>query len=245
MRTSILMLPLLLSTGVAYAGWEEVDREAGIVVSEREVAGRSLPTFRGIGVIKGSVYEIMAILRDIPRRPEWSHKCIEARILESTGTFTRVIYNRTDAPWPVDDRDVVLKTSLRVVEKDRVFLAEFRGISSPLQRPVDGVVRMPYIKGYYRLERLGDRRTRVEYLVDADPGGWLPTWLARRATRDLPLKTLQNLRRQIRRTRGQYEDFLDTWDPSRARPATPTPTPTPTPAPAPAPTPTPAPAPSK
>jgi len=50
-----------------------------------------------------------------------------------------------------------------------------------------------------------------QVLADADPGGLLPTWLATRATRWLPLRTLQGLRRQVKRTRGWYGARIKKW----------------------------------
>ncbi len=205
------LLLFFVAAGGLCADWEEVDREAGIVVHQRAVPGRDLPTFRGAGVIEGSIWEVMAVIADSSRRCEWLHRCVGARDIERLGEFSRVIYSRTDAPWPVDDRDVVLKTRLRQVEPGKRVSATFRAISHPAQPPVSGVVRMPYVKGRYELTAEGPGRTRVVYQVDADPGGWLPTWLAKRATRDLPMKTLHNLRAQVRRTRGQYESQVEAW----------------------------------
>jgi len=217
----VLLCALLAASTAEAAGWEEVARADGIVVHTRDVPGRDLAVFRGTGAVRASIYEVMAVLGDSGRRTEWQHRCAAARTLKRTSEFKRIVYNRTDAPWPVTDRDVVLATHLRVLEPDRVLLVEFRGVSSALQPKVSGVVRMPYLKGHYKLTKLASARTRVEYQVDADPGGWLPSWLANRANRDLPLKTLRGLRRQVRVTRGAYERFLDRWDPARRIPVEP------------------------
>ena len=74
---------------------------------------------------------------------------------------------------------------------------------------VEGVVRMPRLRGFYRL-RVADRgHTDVVYQVDADPGGSLPKWVARVATREIPQKTHQGMLRQVLATRGQYDEELD------------------------------------
>ena len=84
-----------------------------------------------------------------------------------------------------------------------------------LMKPVRGTVRMRHLEGHYILKVLAPDRTQVEYQVDADPGGSVPGLLAKRSTRDMPLHTLLNLRRQVARTQGEYDDFLDRWDPAR------------------------------
>lgn len=210
---------LLVATTLAQAsGWEEVTRDKGIIVYELEVEDRDLAAFRGVGAVDGTIYEILAVLSDSSRRTEWQHRCVGAHDIARFDEFSRITYNRTAAPWPVNDRDVVLKTRIRVLEHDQIILASFRAISTPKKPKVDDVVRMPYLKGHYKLTRVGPKRTRVEYQVDADPGGWLPDWVANRASREIPIKTLLGLRRQVDRTRGQYEDLLDRWDPARKPP---------------------------
>lgn len=199
------------ASAASAGGWEELLREDGVVVSGREVEGRSLPTFRGQGVVEGHLLEVLAVLSDTPRNVEWMHHCQESRMLKQISEFERIIYNRTTAPWPVADRDVVLRSRAEVDTEKRTVLIKFASIQSPLQGEVDGVVRMPSLQGFYKLEALDLKRTRVTYQVDADPGGLLPDWLAARASRELPLHTLRNLRAQVEKTRGQYVERIKGW----------------------------------
>jgi hypothetical protein len=203
----------LLWAPAAWSGdtWEEVTREGGIVISARQHPGQNLPTFRGQGVLRGNILEILAVLSDTNRNAEWMHQCVEARLLKEIDEGQRIIYNRTDAPWPVSDRDVVLKTSLEVDTARQTVVTRFWSISSPLKGPVADVVRMPSLKGFYRLKVIDKDRTHVTYQVDADPGGSLPDWLAESASRDLPLNTLRGLQRQVNKTRGQYKERVQAW----------------------------------
>lgn len=211
-----LLLAVLFVLPANASGWEEVKRENGIVVYEKEAPGRDLATFRGVAKVDADLYQVLAVLADNDRRTEWQHRCIDARTIEHKGGFKRVAYNRTDAPWPADDRDVVLMTNVRVAKPGKLLFAEFRGISHRKMPKVDGVVRMPYLKGHYKLEWLSDTQTRVEYLVDADPGGWLPDWIANRASKELPFKTLTGLRKQVKRTKGVYDEKIAEWAAARA-----------------------------
>lgn len=226
MRTlPILLLCLLLAPAALANGWEEIADEDGVVVTQKEVRGRDLPTFRGVTTIDASIYEVLAVLNDNRRRKDWLHKCEESRLVKRINEFETIIYNRTDAPWPVSDRDMVLHTRIWLVEPGTEVLATFKGIKHVSVEEVDDAVRMPFIEGHYRLRKVTDDRTWVEYQVNADPGGSLPKWLARRASKELPLETLRNLKKQIRKTRGLYEAFLNKWDPARLPPGTEPPAP--------------------
>jgi len=177
-------------------------------VTEREVPGRDLPTFRGEARLDLGLLELLAVLGDLDRYSEWVAECTDARELQRIDDRNRVNYTRTAAPWPVWDRDVVLRSRVHVDIARRRVRIRFRNVSSPLQGEVEGVVRMPRLEGFYLLQAVDAGHTDVVYQVDADPGGSLPRWAVRLATKTLPLETIRGLRRQALATRGQYDERI-------------------------------------
>ena len=61
MRTAILGTALLLlaasAAEAATPRWKHVLEEDGISVSTRDVPGRGFPSFRGVGVVYGNIFE--------------------------------------------------------------------------------------------------------------------------------------------------------------------------------------------
>jgi hypothetical protein len=210
------LLGTILASAAVSGDWQPVTNEDGIEVSEREVPGRSLPMFRGVGVIEADLYEVLAVIHDIENHTRWMADCVESRLLRRESESVSFGYNRTDSPWPVPDRDVVVRAETIVVEAGREVHSLFRSVADESVPPARRVVRMRHLEGHYKLWTLGPDRTRVEYQVDADPGSSLPAWLVRRTTRKMPLLTLLNLRKRVAETRGSYEEFLERWDPARS-----------------------------
>ena len=70
---------------------------------------------------------------------------------------------------------------------------------------------MPRLNGHYIFSEASKGKTKIEYQIDADPGGLLPAWLAKMASRDIPLKTLVNLRNRVKKTAqaGTYKKYID------------------------------------
>ena len=68
---------------------------------------------------------------------------------------------------------------------------------------------------YAHLRYLGPSSTEVDYRLDLDPGGSVPKWVVRWLVKRLPLKTIRRLRRQISKTRGGYDAFLNRHDHTR------------------------------
>lgn len=206
-----LTLVALPDAAGATGGWTVVGKKDGIIVTTREVNGRDFPTFRGVGVIQGNLFQVLAVLSDIRRHPEWLERARDVRLVRKINELEHVVYGRTDAPWPVSDRDAVYRSRTHVDLPRRTVTIRFWATRDRRVPRRDGVVRMERLRGHYRFIALDQHKTRVTYQVDADPGGLLPTWLATRATRWLPLRTLQGLRRQVKRTNGWYEARIRRW----------------------------------
>jgi hypothetical protein len=183
-----------LAAPAAQEDWRETARADGIVVSERPAPGQDVPTFRGTGIVNGDLATVLGIIEDVEHHPEWLPDCAEARVLSRPSPTVSYVYHRTDVPWPVADRDVVFRQEVRATEPDRVIHVDIANDDSLFVPPTEGSVRVVRLFARYRLEAVDVSRTRVEYRVDVDPGGTLPTWFASRMTRMLPLHTLTSLR---------------------------------------------------
>lgn len=208
-----LLLLALCSVAQAKDKWEVVEREAGITVSQRWPEGYELPIIKGVGVVDANIYEILAVMADIDRMCEWLHSCKQARLIEQKGAFDRITYNRFDLPWPLDDRDAVLQSRITVEQKKEFILIKYWDLKNSSVKPVEDVVRVPQMKGFYMLEKLGDDKTRVTYQGEARPGGLVPDWVVAQSGRNIPLESIKKLRQQVRRMQGKYPDFVKAWDP--------------------------------
>lgn len=208
-----LALALVLGPAPAAAQkWEVVTREEGITITKRELPGRSFPIFRGVGDVDATIWEAMAILYDVPRYVDWQTNCTQAKVLKKVGEMEQFVYTRTYAPWPVADRDAVYHATVKVEFKPK-FVVEVRFESARHEAapPVKGVVRMDNTRGFFRLTELGPRKTHVDYHVDGDPGGMLPTWLAKMAVKKVPLDAIKGIRKRAVVTRGKYDEHIKRW----------------------------------
>ena len=181
----------------ARAEWRVVTREAGVEVSRDDSADSALH-FRGVGEIPADPERIVAILRDVPHQCEWMPDCGEARIVrkEAQGVLS---YRRTDAPWPVSDRDVLVRSEIQVVRPGQEIHIRFSSVDDPAVPPREGYVRMPRLTGSYKIRALAPGRSQLEIEVDVDPGGSFPAWLAARTARDNPIRTIVRLRERVAR----------------------------------------------
>jgi len=211
------MVAALVSASAARADedWQPLLTQDGVSVEERSAPGRTLPELRATVEIDAGIFEVLAVISDIPRQTEWMADCEESRLIREEPGDVSLIYNRTGAPWPVSDRDTVLRTQTTLVEPSQRVAVHFANVSDAAVPPIDGIVRMPRLVGGYDLVSLAPTRTRVTYQLDIDPGGSLPTFAVTRTIRDTSLHTLLGLRTQVGATRGHYADFVSAWSARR------------------------------
>lgn len=215
MRSSILAALLSLSLpppSIARAEppaagpWQFVKQSDGIVVERRVVGGSSLKEFRGRAEIAAPVSSILAVFSDVPRAVEWMDSCNGSRTIAELSDRDYIVYNRTHAPWPVADRDVVLRDSVTFDEAAKKVQLDFWSVDDARMPAVAGVVRMPFLRGHWTLWPSADgTTTRVEYQVHANPGGRLPDWIVNYVSRELPYSTIEGLRKQVKKR--SYPDF--------------------------------------
>jgi hypothetical protein len=191
----------VLGASAAFAdgsgGWEHVEEEDGINLWKLEVPGKDLPGFRGQAFIKGSLEDVMKQMLDWKRHTEWMYKCEESTMLKQFDENHAIMYNRTDAPWPVWDRDVVLDTVISRSPDGKAAAVKFKNTDSSLRAVPENVVRMPTLVGFYKLWQVEPNKVKVLYQIEADVGGSLPKWVAARTAKDLPYQTLYRLRERV------------------------------------------------
>jgi hypothetical protein len=199
--TCFSTLIVALSAATAFATgqgeWQFLKAEENIHVWKLEIPGQDLPGFRGQTVIEGSVDDVMETMLKWQEHTKWMYRCKESLLVKRIDDAHAIMYNRTEAPWPVADRDVVLKSVItRSPDKKQVHL-NFATTESGLKPEIEGVVRMPRLVGFYKLWQLEGNKTKVLYQVEADIGGSIPKWLSALAAQDLPYRTLSKLRERV------------------------------------------------
>lgn len=171
------------------ANWEvQVDAD-GVLVETRDVEGSNYKAFRASATVSASPAEVMARLRDFAEYPNWFPDTLEARRLErDDGVFAS--YVRTDAPWPVKDRDAVYRQTTEETA-DRIVISI---VAMPDAVPeVKGAVRVREASGAWILTAIDDNRTRIEWEFHLEPGGNVPASLANARVIETPEKALTAL----------------------------------------------------
>ena len=166
--------------------WKMVNNAEGVSVWSRKVPASQLHEIKAETVMEAPLERVWQVLTDVERFPEFMPYVMEVRILGPAGSRGRYEYHLIDPPL-VNRRDYTLRTFNEMDETKGIYrrcwvLAKGKGPD-----PVQGVVRIRTCQGRWTVTRLDESKTRVEYYLFTDPGGFIPVWLANKAhTMTLP-----------------------------------------------------------
>lgn len=201
-----LMVMLVLGAGPAFGveEWRVARAEQGIEVSTRAVEGSPIAETRGVMKLAGvTLKTVMALIADVPRQHEWIDSMDESRVLVVISPVEQINYTMSKAPWPVADRDAVVRSRFSFDKEKGVARVETRAEPDYIPQR-DGVVRIRKVDSSWTVTRLSDSEIEVRYQVHSEPGGNLPAWLVNRIIYEQPFATLRNLRERVKQAR--YRD---------------------------------------
>lgn len=202
MKYLILFLLVTVSIQAQESSWEEVDKKEDITVFVRKSEGSKLKEVKIIGQIQCPLSELVKALEDVDSHGEWVKSTIESRTLDKTAVNDFHYYISTNMPYPVKDRDVVIKYHRTQDPTTKVVNITFDGVNGKLEKQ-GKLVRIPFFKAYYNITPTKDNIINLEYYFKVDPGGSIPNWIANMAMTKGPMDTIESLFALIRS--GHYK----------------------------------------
>ena len=178
--------------------WELVFERGDLRVQRREYRGSELQEIQGTTRLRASLAATMALLRDAPYNHHWVYRSGGARILQQTGYSQAYVYGIVDAPWPMHDRDTVVRFDYTQDPQTGIITIGITNFPDFIP-PEGSLVRVPDFGGFWRLQPEGDGWIAVTYQVYGDPGGSIPVWIANYAAALSVTRTLQNMTWAVQR----------------------------------------------
>lgn len=207
-----LFVQIGLGAGLSLSApnWEVLDEEDAVKVSRRSFPDDGLHEFRGVGLVPAGVAEILALVTDVEKQALWVEGCISAKRIEGNfgsrmdlplAGYYQIAYGVQGVPWPLNNRDYVLRSTFDVQKDQAGQLVEI-GVKSvavtQAQFPVfSDLVRIPRMETAIKLIPLSPHETRFEFRVLVDPGGIVPHWVVNMVSASVPRKTIVKIRQLL------------------------------------------------
>jgi len=173
-------------------GWELKKNENGIKVFTRDKAGSPLKEYKATVTVNAPMGEVLGKIKDVPSYINWQYPCKEAKIVQTISDNEFISYTLNEAPWPISDRDVIVRSKF-FHNEDQTVTMTMDALSENLVEPREGIVRITKMVGKWTFTPV-EGGTKVMMQVHADPAGSIPKWLANSSVVDSPFRTLTNLK---------------------------------------------------
>ena len=200
-RNLRFLIAAMMLLPASVMGWEVILQEENLRVQQRSYPGSDLNEIRGVVRVQASLNALMALLKDAPFNRYWVYRSGGATILQENGYTQAYVYGVVDAPWPMQDRDTVVRFDYRQQPDSKIITIDITNFPDFIGEK-DEFVRVPDFGGYWQLRPEEAGWVEVTYQVYGDPGGMIPIWLANYAAVRSVTKTLENMGPAVKRYQG-------------------------------------------
>ena len=146
------------------------------------------------------------MLNDVESYPQWVYRCQTSKVLKKDSDQHLIRYQTIVAPWPVDNRDVVVEVNTRQDEKTNVVYQKVSALPSYSPK-LKGHVRITQFRALWTLTPLKNGFVLVEYELLVNPAGSIPAWLVNLAMVEGPFDTSVKMRDRLMMEKYQKASF--------------------------------------
>lgn len=180
------------------AKWELKKDKNDVKIYVREAKDSPFKELSMKFTVDASMSTIVALLQDVEAIPEWVYKCEEAYVVKEINNEEEYYYNLIDFPWPMSDRDFVLRSKLTQNPVTKIMRSESWAVEDMLATK-DGVIRISSMHLWWEFTPQADGKVAIDYYLKSDPGGYLPAWLVNMAIDQGPMQTIKKFKKELNR----------------------------------------------
>ena len=185
---SLILLGTLFQTDT----WQWVKTVNGISISHLKDNSDGLIGYKCEMVMDQPMKQVEGYLDNLEDYPRWQENMTELKVIEKDNNVICYYYLFSDLPWPVSDREMVIK-STKSSSKGKIEYHNW-AINSEYESGKTGVVRETNAQGYWAIIEISPNRTKVIYSWKGRNSTALPNWLVQEFITTGPLKTMKNLK---------------------------------------------------
>jgi hypothetical protein len=187
----VYLLCIQLQSG-AQAGWQLNKDKNGIKVYTKASDTTSYKSIKVEGVFTGTWEKLFTILMDITHHPLWVYNAKRSYLIKKIAGNEVLYYTETSLPWPMNNRDVVVR--MKIFPDSELNVYKVISTGEPNAIPAkNGLVRIPYYKATWEVKPLEKQKIAITYYLDIHPGGSAPAWVVNMFITTGPFETFNKL----------------------------------------------------
>ena len=133
---------------------------------------------------------------------------MESYIVKSVSEKELFYYFASDAPWPLKDRDLVIRMQISQDSTSGIVRIETNSVNGFVSER-ENFVRIKNMSGLWVLTPLKSGFVKMEYFLTMELGGIVPDWLINYAMSYGPINTVTSLKKRVKQKNVKSMKRLD------------------------------------
>jgi ribosome-associated toxin RatA of RatAB toxin-antitoxin module len=206
-----LLLPahqpvLIFKKNVPEEDWQLRKVEKGITVYTRNTESSKYKELKAVYQMKTSLSSVIALLNDVDSYPKWIYRCGSSKVLKQASDQDLIRYQTVVAPWPVDNRDMIVQVHSWQDEKTGIVYQAVSALPD-YAKEIPGHVRIREFRAKWTLTPMEKGIVEVKYELLVNPAGSIPAWVVNMAVVDGPFETSVNMKEWLMKEKYQQSSF--------------------------------------
>ena len=143
-----------------------------------------------------TISQYAALALDVEKYKKWQYKVFDQHILKRTSDTEFIYYSAVDTPWPTTNRDMIFHMQLKQDSITKELSVKLTALPDYLE-PSSSFVRIQQCYSMLTVTPIDKNHVKVHYIIDIDPGGVVPAWIANLFAAQAPWQTYYNFRQEI------------------------------------------------
>jgi hypothetical protein len=163
-----ISLPIAGAAQASDIPWKLEREDQGIALYSGPVADSPFLAVKVVAQIDAPAEKVAQLLGDGNGCSVWRAMCKSSEVLNKVSDSESLVYLVLDLPWPVSDRDLVVRSVANIDTQAKTLHVTLESASS--EHPAQDYVRAES-SGEYELKVVGDARSEFTYIQHTDIGG--------------------------------------------------------------------------
>lgn len=142
--------------------------------------------------VNATLRKYISVALDVDHYKDWHYKEVNQKIIKRVSDTEFIYYSQVTAPFPVSNRDLILHLKLEQDSITKVLTVSITSMAHYLPL-VENCVRVPQSISKMTITPLEESKLRINYLIQVDPGGQIPAWVANTFSTQAPYETFKKL----------------------------------------------------
>ena len=188
----LLFFSVLLLESTGQYNWKQERDENGIKVFSSDIVNADYKAVKVECTFHGTYSKLISIVSNVSHNNEWVYNSKKNHVLRKNNSRDFIYYTETRFPWPMSNRDVVIHLRIQTDSLPKFLIIS--GTGEPNFIPeILSKVRVPHYLAKWKVTMPAPQTIRISYVLEADPGGSIPTWLANIFIDKGPYETFKKL----------------------------------------------------